>query len=140
MTELPELGAPVRLFPAPRADVEPEKGKPMPLRRVQDGAGNYGRFLPDAGGERVFDYFWHDRLMAGDVLLTDPSKAYARTTLVEPTPAPAPAMDVAPSPSPAPAPAPAPALDQESAPAAAPSAPAAAAKPAPPAKPVKPEI
>jgi hypothetical protein len=39
---------------------------------VQDGAGNYGAFLPPSGGERTFDLYWHARLLAGDVLFIDP--------------------------------------------------------------------
>ena len=72
---LPELGATVRLYPAPVANAEMKPGRPVPLRRVQDGAGNYGRFLPEEGAERVFDCFFAQRLLAGDVMLTNPRGA-----------------------------------------------------------------
>ncbi len=78
MDRLPELGEVVKLYPAPLPDAEPKPGKPLPLRRVQDGAGNYRRFLPDEGGERAFDLYWHDRLLRGDVVLHDPRAGYAR--------------------------------------------------------------
>lgn len=80
LVRLPDVGDRVRLFPAPAADGAGKR------RKVQDGAGNFGRFLPDAGGERVFDPYWHDRLMAGDVLITDPAKSYAHAASNE-TPA-----------------------------------------------------
>ena len=76
--KLPELGDKIMLYPAPRADVEPELGKALPLRCVQDGAGNFGRFLPMEGAERAFDYYWHDRLNSGDVCLSDPRTHYTR--------------------------------------------------------------
>ena len=74
---LPEIGAVVKLYPAPLPEAEQKPGKPLRLRRVQDGAGNYRRFLPDEGAERVFDYFLHDRLLAGDVLLSDPRAGFS---------------------------------------------------------------
>ena len=64
---LPELGAAVRLYPAPVANAELKPGRPVPLRRVQDGAGNYGRFLPEEGAERVFAYATHAVLSGGAV-------------------------------------------------------------------------
>ena len=66
---MPQIGERVKLWPAP-----------MPggtlKRRVQDGAGGYGRFLPEGGAERVFDQFWFDRVSHGDVLLVDPASGY----------------------------------------------------------------
>ena len=82
--ELPNIGDVVRLYPAPLLDAEVKPGKPLPLRRVQDGAGNYRRFLPDEGAERPFDFWWHDRLLSGDVLLVDPQLGYARAAAPAP--------------------------------------------------------
>ena len=80
MDHLPAIGDLVKLFPAPLPDVEAKPGKPLPLRRVQDGAGNYGRFLPEAGAERPFDFFWHNALLRGDVVLVNPRDGYIRGT------------------------------------------------------------
>lgn len=72
--EAPKIGDLVKLYPAPFPR-QPDDDGPVIPRRVSDGpaaAGFAPRFLPASGAERHYDYFWHDRLMAGDVCLTDP--------------------------------------------------------------------
>lgn len=87
--ELPKIGQRVKLYPAPLPRHPDDDGEPV-FRRVSDGPGIDGarpRFLPEAGAERPFDYYWHDRYMAGDVLLTDPHVSYqhaARITELQP--------------------------------------------------------
>lgn len=93
--QLPEIDQPVRLWPAPLPGVEAKPGRPLPLRRVQDGPGNYGRFLPESGAERVFDLFWAARLRQGDVVLSDPRAAQAPGAAQDASNA-APAPNVAP--------------------------------------------
>ena len=74
----PAIDDPVMLYPAPLPDAEVKPGTPLPLRRVQDGEGNYGRFLPEAGAVRPYSYYWHQRLLCGDVLLVDPRAGVTR--------------------------------------------------------------
>ena len=63
------------------SDVMPNFGqtvtvKPSPGRRVQDGA--YTRtILPPEGTDRVFDEFWHNRLMEGAVTVDWPGRVKA---------------------------------------------------------------
>ena len=85
-----KIGDVIKLYPAPLPDVEAKPGAPLRLRRVQDGAGNYRRFVPDEGVERVLDYYFHDRLMRGDLLLVDPRLSYVLATAEGVFPAPEP--------------------------------------------------
>ena len=96
--DLPNMGEVVTLFPAPQPDAELKQGLPLRLRRVQDGVGNYRRFLPDEGAERPFDHYWHDRLVRGDVLLVDPRKAFARAVGALPSSTPGAPPPTAPAP------------------------------------------
>ena len=85
-----KIGDVVKLYPAPLADVEAKPGASLPLRRVQDGAGNYRRFVPDEGAERVLDYYFYDRLVRGDLLLVDPRPSYVPAAADAVSPAPEP--------------------------------------------------
>jgi len=82
-----KIGDVIKLYPAPLPDVEVKPGAPLRLRRVQDGAGNYRRFVPEEGAERVLDYYFHDRLMRGDLLLVDPRLSYVPATVEGVSPA-----------------------------------------------------
>jgi len=89
-----KIGDVVKLYPAPLADVEAKPGASLPLRRVQDGAGNYRRFVPDEGAERVLDYYFYDRLVRGDLLLVDPRPSYVPAAADAVSPAPEPEPEV----------------------------------------------
>lgn len=71
--ELPALGQLVMVKPRPL------HGETKP-RRVPDGS--RGQMLPDEGGERAFDDYWHDRYFDGSVDLT-----FARNYPAAPSPA-----------------------------------------------------
>lgn len=78
MTDMPQIGDQVTIYPAPAPHADVKPGTKPPRLRVQNGAGNYGSFVPDEGLEVTFDPWWHDRLIHGEVLLTDPSPRYHR--------------------------------------------------------------
>ena len=45
---------------------------PSPGQKIQDGAGQFGRFLQPAGRSVVWDEYWHRRFLEGAVLFHDP--------------------------------------------------------------------
>lgn len=62
MVDLPNFGTRVRVWP-------------MPNRKVQHGETailDGGAFMPEDGAEVEFSEFWHRRVLAGEIVFTDP--------------------------------------------------------------------